>query len=191
MTTNVERVEGGRVVWITGLSGAGKTTIAREVVRLLRETGTPCLHLDGDRLREALADPNYGYDRESRIKGALLYARLAAMCAEQGQVVVVSTISLFHLVHEWNRTRLPGYLEVLVEASESIRRERDPKGLYRDSAAGRLPSMGGIDLALEMPVEPHLVLTNEGGSESVTALARRVLDALGTPIPHGGDRNWT
>jgi adenylylsulfate kinase-like enzyme len=171
-------IRAGRVLWITGLSGSGKTTIARSVVESLRERETPCLHLDGDRLREVFADPNYGFDRQSRIAGAFRYARLAGMAAEQGLVVVVSTISLFHEVHAWNRANLPGYFEVFLDVPEELRRARDPKGLYRDHDAGANRSMGGLDLALELPAAPHLRIENSGGIEDVSIQAHLILGAF-------------
>jgi len=168
----------GRVLWITGLSGAGKTTIARSVVASLVERDIACLHLDGDRLREALADPAYGFDRRSRIAGAHRYARLAGMAAEQGLVAVVSTISLFHEVHAWNRANLPGYFEVFLDVPEEVRRARDPKGLYRAHDAGENGSMGGLDLAVELPLAPHLRLEASGGPDRIPELAAAVVAAF-------------
>jgi len=168
----------GRVVWITGLSGAGKTTVAKLVHASLKERGVATLHLDGDAMREALADPNYGFDRESRLRGARFYGRLARMCAEQGLVVVVSTISLFHEIHDWNREQLPGYLEVLIEASDSVRRSRDPKGLYKGLDQGSTTSMGGVDLALELPISPHLRIANDGGPQDIPRVAGLILDSI-------------
>lgn len=165
----------GRVLWITGLSGSGKTTVATAVREGLSRRGTSSLLLDGDRLREVFADPSYGFDRESRLLGARRYGRLAGMLAEQGIVAIVSTISLFHEVHAWNRGNLPGYFEVFLDAPESVRRARDPKGLYRGHDEGRHQSMAGIDLAAEFPLAPDLRLDSSGGPEAVTSLADAIL----------------
>ena len=115
----------GRVVWITGLSGAGKTTLARALQRALPGS----LLLDGDELREALGASGHGFDAESRRRLALTYARLAGRLARQGATVIVATISLFHDLHAWNRANLPGYVEIFLDVPEDDRRGRDPKGL--------------------------------------------------------------
>lgn len=172
-------IPSGRVVWITGLSGAGKTTVARRLVGSLRQAGTACIHLDGDELREVLADPNYGFDRESRLRGAGIYQRLALLCARQGLVAVVSTISLFREVHSWNRANLPGYFEVFLDVSESVRVSRDPKGLYASSRAGSLPQMPGIDLPPDLPEHPDLRIANDGGPDGIEGIARRIAEATG------------
>lgn len=117
----------GRVIWITGLSGSGKTTLAKALIPHL---SAPAVLLDGDELRSALGMAEAGYDRPSRQRLALSYARLARLLAEQGLTVVVATISLFHAVHDWNRANQPGYLEVWLDVPEKECRRRDPKGLY-------------------------------------------------------------
>lgn len=90
-----EQRAGGRVIWLTGLSGAGKTTLARALLKYLPRA----VLLDGDELREALGVATSGFDAASRKKLALTYARLAGLLARQGLTVVVATISLFHDVH--------------------------------------------------------------------------------------------
>lgn len=151
----------GRVFWITGLSGAGKTTLARA----LQEALSGSLLLDGDELREALGAGGRGFDAESRRRLAQSYARLAALLARQGATVIVATISLFHELHAWNREHLPGYVEIFLDVPESLRRLRDPKGLYAANAR----HMAGTGVPVEFPLAPHLRLN---GSESLdTALA--------------------
>jgi adenylylsulfate kinase len=117
----------GRVLWITGLSGAGKTTLAKA---LLPHMGPRVVLLDGDELRTALNLADSGFDKESRKGLAFTYARLARMIALQRFTVVVATISLFHELHAWNRAHLPGYYEVWLDVPEEECRRRDPKRLY-------------------------------------------------------------
>lgn len=144
----------GRVIWITGLSGAGKTTLARALLPHL----PGALLLDGDELRKALNVADSAFDAFSRKKLALTYARLAGLLARQGTTVIVATISLFHEVHAWNREHLPNYLEVFLDVSEEERRRRDPKGLYAGQQAGRVKDMAGADTRVELPLAPHLRL---------------------------------
>ena len=147
----------GQVLWITGFSGAGKTTLATALMPYL---GPRSVLLDGDELREALGVTNYGFDRENRRRLAFTYARLALMLAKQGFTVVVATISLFHDLHAWNRENLPGYIEIWLEVPGEELRKRDPKGLYAASACGKIQDMACAQI-IEVPHSPHLILHTE------------------------------
>ena len=104
------------VIWITGLSGAGKTTLAKEIVNQLTTENIEPILLDGDQLREIFIDSTNqaisSHDRSSRLTLALKYSGLARLLSEQGFWVIVATISLFKEVHDWNRKNLKNYYEV-------------------------------------------------------------------------------
>lgn len=157
------------MIWITGLSGAGKTTLARALLEQL----PGAILLDGDELREALGAAQSGFDADSRKKLALTYARMARLLARQGFTVIVATISLFHEVHAWNREHLPGYLEVFLDVPEEERRKRDPKGLYAAEQTGRVTAMAGGATRVELPLNPHIRLD---GTQSVEEAVQRVLN---------------
>lgn len=143
----------GLVIWITGLSAAGKTTIANALLPCLPEKQ---VLLDGDDLRNALQSLGSKFDVDGRRQLAYAYAGLAKMLADQGAVVVVATIALFHEIHDWNRENMPGYFEIFLDVPEAIRRARDPKGLYAKAAAGRLKDVAGIDIVPEFPEKPDM-----------------------------------
>lgn len=143
-----------QIIWITGLSGAGKTTLANELVRRLREQGEPVIMLDGDELREvfgAAAANAQNHGREGRLALAMQYAHLCRIIAAQGVTVVIATISLFREVHEWNRANLPGYFEVYLKVPVEELRRRDPKGIYHRFDAGELTHVAGLDLPIDEP----------------------------------------
>ena len=161
----------GRVIWITGLSGAGKTTLARA---LLPHLPQPRLLLDGDALREALGLLAGGYERADRLRLARTYAALSKLAADQGQTVVCATISLFHEVQAWNRENLPGYLEVFIDAPPEVLRARDYKRVY-DRAGGA--EVMGLGLAPETPLTPDVHIRAATGTTVSEAVAE-VLKAL-------------
>ena len=151
----------GRVLWITGLSGSGKSTIAFEITKRLRESGNAVLMLDGDELREvfgATAANSRNHGREGRLALAFQYAHLCRVIAGQGVTVVISTISLFNEIHTWNRAHLPGYFEVYLKVPLVELRRRDPKGIYRRFDAGELTDVAGLDLAVDEPKMADCIL---------------------------------
>lgn len=150
----------GRLLWLTGLSGAGKTTVALRVCARLRAAGLPTVLLDGDRLRAAIA-PDAGHTPDQRRQLAFSYARLCRELTEQGLVVVIATISMFHAVRQWNRENVEGYREIYLRVPLEHRADRDPKGLYRNAAV----DMVGMDTSIEEPDRPDLVIDNYGTME--------------------------
>ena len=179
MTSAPDRVEQhgqGRILWITGLAGAGKTTLARALVEVLHRRGTSPLLLDGDELRHALDDEAAldRHDLESRRRRAWRIARLARFAATQHVPVVVATISLFHDVQAWNRSAPVLYAEVVLDAPLALLRTRNP--LYAGGVSGASGANGangasgasrssapanvvGVDLPAEMPLHPELTLS--------------------------------
>ena len=154
---NINKVTQPKVYWLTGLSGAGKTTIGRLWYEILREQGETAVFLDGDELRQVFGD-DLGYTEDERRKSAMRNARLCGLLARQGLIVVCCTISMFDDVRSWNRENIPGYFEVYVKATMETLRSRDQKGLY--SQADR--NVAGIHFRVEEPKHPDLILENDG-----------------------------
>ena len=147
----------GRVIWITGLSGAGKTVLATSLVARLRMVDARILLLDGDELRKVFGASSgniQDYGREKRMALAMQYAYLCDTLAKQGFTVVIATISLFKEVHAWNRANLQGYFEVYLRVPLEELRRRDPKGIYRRFDAGEINNVAGLDLHIDEPENP-------------------------------------
>lgn len=161
----------GKVIWLTGLSASGKSTIARAMQKLLKEGGTTPLLLDGDQFREAVGDHNCGHDPESRILNAYRISRFANMAARQGLVVIVATMSLYHEIHRWNRSNFPDYFEVFIKADLAVLKERDPKGLYKHVETGNAENLPGMDLQPEFPLNPELIVENNEQLANVDEIA--------------------
>lgn len=168
----------GRVLWLTGLSGAGKTTLAKLLQQKLSAHNVKALIFDGDQVREAINDPYWQYDMESRLKGSYRYSKLAALAANQGHTVIVPTISMFHEVQKWNKDNLPGYFEVHLKTSKKIREHRDSKVLYRDYQSGNNSNMVGLDIQPEEPISPDFVVENNGTIECLSKVCEQLLAAF-------------
>lgn len=159
----------GKTYWLTGLSGAGKTTIGRLWYQHLKEKSGNVVFLDGDEMRQVFGG-RMGYTSEERQKVAMNYARLCALLSKQGLTVVCCTISMFDSVREWNRENIPGYFEVYIKASMETLRRRNQKGLY--SSGNK--DVAGVGFQVELPKTPDLILDNDGAKtpeEQVAILA--------------------
>ncbi|MGA2578368.1 MAG: adenylyl-sulfate kinase, partial [Bryobacteraceae bacterium] len=161
----------GRVFWITGLSGAGKTTLGRELWNRLRAAGRPATFLDGDALRAAIAE-DLDHSAGHRRRSAMRNARLCRLLAEQGGDVVCATISMFHEVQRWNRENIPGYREIYLRVPIDELRRRDSKGIYVGDWRGDTHDVVGLDVPAEAPEAPDLVLDNYGALDVPTAVDR-------------------
>ncbi len=152
----------GKVFWLTGLAGAGKTTIGNEFYQRLKRERNNVIFLDGDELRNVIGR-RYGYSLSDRKKIASMYGRLCLMISNQGIDVICATISMFNFVRKWNREHIKNYFEVYIKVPVETLLERDQKQLYSRSQCGTEKEVVGIDLFFEEPESPDLVLINDNG----------------------------
>ncbi|EOS29431.1 hypothetical protein C807_02817 [Lachnospiraceae bacterium 28-4] len=151
----------GRLYWITGLSGAGKTTIGNLLYTYLKGKYPNTVIFDGDALRQAFGN-DLGYSAEDRFQCAMRYARLCRLLVEQDIHVVCCTISMFDQVREWNRRNIENYSEIYIEVPLAVLEERNQKNLYRDVKDGKREDVVGMDLKLQLPENPDIRLVNDG-----------------------------
>jgi adenylyl-sulfate kinase len=164
------------VIWITGLSGAGKTTVCRALWQELKPASPELVLLDGDAIRAAFGH-DLGYAEADRIKQIQRMQRLAKMLSDQGQIVLVAALYAHPELLAWNRANIPGYFEIYLEASLNLLRARDAKGLYRDAAAGTLRHVVGVDIPWHAPSSPDLVIRADGAPNPQNC-ARRIIAAV-------------
>ena len=171
----------GGTVWFTGLSGAGKSTVAQALHDMLAERGLRSYLLDGDELREGLnADLSYG--ESDRTENVRRLGEVAILFARFGHLSIVSAISPYAAGRKAVRERhlvvpVP-FVEVYVATPLEVCEARDPKGLYARARRGELSSFTGISHPYEKPVAPELVLRTKGTPEKASLEVLEVLEAV-------------
>ena len=167
-----------KVLWFTGLSGAGKSTIANLVDKRLHALGYHSFLLDGDNVRHGL-NRDLGFTDEDRVENIRRVAEVARLMADAGLIVLVSFISPFRAERRMARARFDDgeFVEVFVDVPLAVAEARDVKGLYKKARAGLIPNFTGIDSPYEAPEQPELHLA--AGAGDPEALALQVLAHLG------------
>ncbi|QSI29283.1 adenylyl-sulfate kinase [Variovorax sp. RKNM96] len=165
------------VVWLTGISGAGKTTIARKVETRLRALGRHTVLLDGDDMRLGL-NRDLGFSDADRVESTRRVAEVAKLMHAADLTVIVALISPFRGARAMARSRFPAgaFFEIHVDTPIEIAEARDPKSLYRKARRGEIADFTGIDSPYEAPEQPELRL--DGTHPSPDALADQVIELL-------------
>jgi adenylylsulfate kinase len=165
----------GCVIWFTGLSGSGKTTIAHKVEEMLEDAGVPIEILDGDVVRENLSK-GLGFSKEDRDTNIRRIAFVAHLLQRNGTFVITAAISPYRDIRDEARAMIKDFVEVYADAPLDVCEERDPKGLYKKARAGEIKGFTGIDDPYEAPENPEVVCKT--GEESVEESAQKVIDKL-------------
>ena len=165
----------GCVVWLTGMSGAGKTTISKVLARRLEEIGRPCELLDGDALRETLSR-GLGFSKEDRDAHVRRVGFVAGLLARHGVVAIAAVISPYRAVRDELRAAIPDFIEVHVDCPIEELARRDVKGLYRKALAGEIGSFTGISDPYEPPLAPDVKVGT--AAETPDDSADRILATL-------------
>ncbi|UEP40407.1 sulfate adenylyltransferase subunit CysN [Burkholderia sp. B21-005] len=173
----VQKAQTPRIVWLTGLSGAGKSTIANLVERRLHALGKHTYLLDGDNVRHGL-NRDLGFTEADRVENIRRVAEVARLMLDAGLVTLVSFISPFRAERDMARALVgrDEFVEVFVDTPLAIAEERDPKGLYKKARRGELKHFTGIDSPYEPPARPELRIDTV--TESPEAAAERIVAYL-------------
>ena len=165
------------VIWFTGLSGSGKSTIANEVQRRLYATGRHSFILDGDNVRHGL-NRDLGFTDADRVENIRRVAEVSKLMVEAGLITLVSFISPFRAERELARNLMEEgeFIEIFVNTPLSVAETRDPKGLYKKARAGNLKNFTGIDSPYEAPENPEIEINT--AEMSVEDAAERVINGL-------------
>jgi bifunctional enzyme CysN/CysC len=160
----------GSTIWLTGLSGSGKSTVAKELERQLMEQGHLCYILDGDNVRHGL-NRDLGFSMEDRKENIRRIAEVAALMNEAGLIVITSFISPYLSDRSDARDVIGAerMVEVFVDTPLEVCEQRDPKGLYKKARSGEIAQFTGISDPYEPPVNPEITISTEQTAPAVAA----------------------
>ncbi|MCL1040946.1 MULTISPECIES: adenylyl-sulfate kinase [Shewanella] len=167
----------GAVLWFTGLSGSGKSTIANAVDRLLHDKGCKTYVLDGDNVRHGL-NGDLGFSDEDRVENIRRIGEVAKLFVDAGLLVSTAFISPFSADRKMVRDLLGAgqFIEIFIDTPLDVCEQRDPKGLYKKARAGEIKHFTGIDSAYEAPLSPEVHVNT--AEQSVQQCAEQVVDYL-------------
>lgn len=169
--------EKGVVIWITGLSGAGKTSVARQVFQQIKQYEDNVIFLDGDIVRSLFGN-DLGHTPEDRLVNARRLCRLCWMISGQGIDVVCATMSLFKECHDWNRENIGKYYEILIDVPMEILKERDARQIYSRAERGEISGVVGVDLSYDLPKDPHLIVENSVTTDTFDQMASQIIGSI-------------
>ncbi|MCL6590472.1 MAG: adenylyl-sulfate kinase [Firmicutes bacterium] len=171
----------GLVIWFTGLSGAGKSTIAVEVEKALLQQGKVAYRLDGDNIRRGL-NSDLGFSEADRNENIRRITEVAALFKDAGVITLVAFITPFQKMRDGARERIgpESFIEIYVKAGLATCAARDPKGLYAKARQGEIANFTGITSEYEEPRHPDLVIDTEQLTidESVTQVMKYIKDKM-------------
>ena len=177
----------GAVLWLTGFSGAGKSTIAYALDRELFKQGFHCFVLDGDNIRHGL-NANLGFSHEDRVENIRRVAEVARLMGESGLICISAFISPYRADRcRAREIALEGgidFIEAFIDAPLSVCEQRDPKSLYKKARAGQIQGFTGIDAPYEQPVNPEVTVHTDRQTldESVTTIMDALLPKIRTGV---------
>lgn len=159
----------GILYWITGLSGAGKTTLGNRLYYRLKQESINVVILDGDILKEIIA--RNGYEQSERLERAYRYSALCKLLTDQGIHVIMCTIAMFDEIRNWNRKNIDKYVEVFLDVTLETLQKRNKKGLY----SLKENNVVGLDVAAEYPKDPDIVIRNHD-NDTLDESVERILN---------------
>jgi adenylylsulfate kinase len=181
----------GVVLWLTGLSGAGKTTISHLLAQELKQLGSKVEILDGDTIRQHLAN-ELGFSKRDRHENIRRIGFVAQLLSRNGVIVIVAAISPYREIRAEVRWMIGNFVEVFVNSPLTICEQRDVKGLYQKARAGKIQNFTGISDPYEVPLDAEVECDTERESaiESCTKILAKLveLDYLAATVDRQDDR---
>ena len=174
-----EKINGhkGQVLWLTGLSGSGKSTIANALEKQLYAEGKKTYVLDGDNIRHGL-NKDLGFTDKDRVENIRRVAEVAKLMCDAGLIVITAFISPFRTEREMARSLFQSdeFKEIFISTPLKIAEQRDPKGLYKKARSGQIPNFTGINSPYEKPIKPELTI--DTSKTSITQSVKKILEII-------------
>ena len=174
-----EKINGhkGQVLWLTGLSGSGKSTIANALEKQLYAEGKKTYVLDGDNIRHGL-NKDLGFTDKDRVENIRRVAEIAKLMCDAGLIVITAFISPFRTEREMARSLFQSdeFKEIFISTPLKIAEQRDPKGLYKKARSGEIPNFTGINSPYEKPIKPELII--DTSKTSITQSVKKILEII-------------
>lgn len=165
------------VIWLIGLSGAGKTTLAEKIVSDANNLDIKTILLDGDVIRK-IFDNDLDYSMEDRLLNANRICQLGKFLDDQGINVVCAILSIFPESREWNRNNLKNYYEVFIDTPLDNLMGRDVKGIYSKYQSGEISDVVGMDIDFPVPKNPDLIIDNSQDESFLLSHSKIIVDLL-------------
>ncbi len=185
----MKNTKAGCVVWLTGLSGAGKSSIADGLKRAMLKRGRPAYILDGDKVRCGLCS-DLAYSPQDRKENVRRIGEVAKLFAEAGIICIVALISPYRQDRQTARRGVKAgrFIEVYVNAPIEICEQRDPKGLYAKARAGKIKAFTGVSAPYEPPEKPEIELHTD--KLTIAESVNRILNYMKRPVRGKGDKGF-
>jgi adenylylsulfate kinase-like enzyme len=165
------------VIWIIGLSGAGKTTLAKEIVSKSRSSVSNVVLIDGDEIRGVFGN-DLSFSIEDRRQNADRICKLCKFLDEQGIHVVCAILSMFEESRSWNRENINDYYEVFVDSPIQELIKRDSKGIYKKFQAGEIKNVAGLDIEFPRPENADLIIQNVDSREKLLQFSGKLSNKI-------------